>query len=320
MAFFQRFFIVLIPLLFIVLLSSFGLQAEPKEGFQKGSITLQGHERTFKYYIPNSYSSGKPVPLLFSFHGRGSHAEKQIQLTNFDQLAEKEGFIAVFPNSAEINEPNLKSGHERQWNDGRFDTPVNRAGIDDVKFTSEMIDYFARHYNVDLDRVYATGMSNGAYFVNRLAIELSDRLAGIGAVAGTIATPIATQKPRSPVPVVLMMGTDDPIVPYEGVSGYSLSAEETVDYWKNANALDAKPSTKTLGQLDKTDKTKVIRKKYKQAGQQAEVTFYKVIDGGHTWPGGPQYAKPSKVGLTSKQLEASKVIWNELKKFKRGNL
>ncbi len=320
MTFFRRFFIVLIPLLFIVLLSSFGLQAEPKEGFQQGTITLQGHKRTFKYYIPNSYSSGKPVPLLFSFHGRGSHAEKQIKLTNFDQLAEKEGFIAVFPNSAEINEPNLKSGHERQWNDGRFDTPVNRAGIDDVKFTSEMIDYFARHYNVDLDRVYATGMSNGAYFVNRLAIELSDRLAGIGAVAGTIATPIATQKPRSPVSVVLMMGTEDPIVPYEGVSGYSLSAEETVDYWKNANALDSKPSTKTLVQPVKTDKTKVIRKKYKHAGQQTEVTLYKVINGGHTWPGGPQYAKPSKIGLASKQLEASKVIWDELKKFKRGNL
>ena len=313
----QRVASVLIPVFFIFLLTSFALKAEQQTGLQHDSITFQGQERTFDYYIPTSYSSDESVPLVFSFHGRGSTAENQIKLTKYDELAEKEGFIAVFPNSSKINEPNLKRGHERQWNDGRFDTPAFRAGIDDVQFISKVIDYFENHYNIDSSRVYATGMSNGAFFANRLGVELPNRITGIGAVAGTLAAPVAAQKPNELVSVVLIMGTDDPIVPYDGVQGYSLSAEDTMDYWKNANGLHAKPSVKKLSTKTNKDKTEIIKTTYSSPKNKAEVVLYKVAGGGHTWPGGPQYAEESKIGKTSKHLNATEIIWHELKKYQK---
>lgn len=308
---------ILIPVFFIFLLTTFALQAEEKTGLIHDSLTFQNHERTFDYYVPSSYTRKEQVPLLFSFHGRGSTAENQIKLTKFDKLAEKEGFIVVFPNSTEINEPNLKRGHERQWNDGRFDTPAFRAGIDDVQFISNVIDYFSVHYNVDLSRVYATGMSNGAFFANRLGVELSARIAGIGAVAGTLAVPIATQKPHEPVSTVLVMGTDDPIVPYDGVQGYSLSAEDTVDFWNKANHVDANPVVTKIASQVGDDETEIIKSTYSSPTNDAEVIFYKVDGGGHTWPGGPQYAKERKIGKTAKYMNATEVIWNELKKHRK---
>lgn len=313
----RRIATVLIPVSFIFLLTTFALQAEEKTGLQQDSITVQSRERTFEYYVPRSYSGEEQVPLLFSFHGRGSTAKNQMKLTKFDTLAEKEGFIVVFPNSTEISEPNLKHGHERQWNDGRFDTPAFRAGIDDVQFISKVIDYFSNHYNIDLTRVYVTGMSNGAFFANRLGVELSERIAGIGAVAGTLAVPIAAQKPRQPVPTVLIMGTEDPVVPYEGVQGYSLSAEDTVGFWKKANDLDHKPDI--TKQVDENG-IEITKLTYSNPTDDTEVIFYKIDGGGHTWPGGPQYAKISKIGKTAKRMNATEVIWNELKKHTKENL
>lgn len=308
---------ILIPVSFLFILTAFALQAEQQTGLQNNKIIFQGQERTFDYYVPTSYSGDVSVPLVFSFHGRGSTSENIIKLTNFDMLAEREGFIAVFPNSAVVNEPNLKRGHERQWNDGRFDTPAFRAGIDDVQFISKVLDYFENHYNIDSSRIYATGMSNGAFFANRLGVELSERISGIGAVAGTLAAPIASQKPNVPVSVVLIMGTDDPIVPYDGVQGYSLSAEDTVRFWKNANGLDAKQAVKKLTKKANDDNTEIIKTTYASPAKDAEVVFYKVAGGGHTWPGGPQYAKESKIGKTSTHMNATEVIWQELKKFQK---
>lgn len=317
MAGLRQIFALFIPVLFLFLLTSFALQAEEKTGLLHDSIIVQKQKRTFDYYVPTSYSHDQSVPLVLAFHGRGSTAENQIKLTKFDELAEKERFIAVFPNSAAVHEPNLKKGHERQWNDGRMDTPAFRAGIDDVQFISQVIDYFTEHYNIDESRVYAAGMSNGAFFANRLAIELSDRIAGVGAVAGTLAVPIANQKPREPVSIVLIMGTDDPIVPYEGVNGYAFSAEETIDYWKKANGLNSNPSIKKLPKKDKKDTTEVIKIAFSDPTNRAEVILYKIQGGGHAWPGGPQYAKTNKIGLTSRQIHATEVIWNELKKHKK---
>lgn len=313
----QRLLATFIPILFLFLLTSFALQAEEKAGFYHGSIDVQNKERTFTYYIPSSYNHDDTVPLLLAFHGRGSTGKNQINLTKFDKLAEKEGFIAVFPDSSVVHEPNLKKGHERQWNDGRVDTPAYRANVDDIQFISKLIDHFTEHYNVDRSRVYAVGMSNGAFFVNRLAIEMPERIAGIGAVAGTIAVPITTAKPSEPVSTVFIMGTDDPIVPYHGVKNYSLSAEEAVHFWRQANGIKTKPTVKHLPKKAPNDKTEVSRFTYTHPSNHTEVSFYKVKGGGHTWPGGPQYAHVNKIGYTSQHFNATETLWHTLKKNRK---
>ncbi|UOR10560.1 alpha/beta hydrolase family esterase [Halobacillus amylolyticus] len=283
-------------------------------GFQSDSFEFEGYERTFQYYVPSSYSGKKSVPLMLSFHGRGSNSDGQIGLTGFEKVAEKEGFIVVFPDSTEIDDGNLTApSHRFQWNDGRTDTPQYRAGVDDVAFTSELIDYFEEKFNIDPSRIYASGMSNGSIFSNRLAVELSDRIAGIGAVTGPLAPSIAEKAPKGPITVVLFMGDQDPIVPYNGAPSVLLGAESTVDYWVEANDTASKPRVTYLPQTAEGDPTKIRREVYSGGKHGTEVIFYKMEGAGHTWPGGPQYLPPEYIGLVSNQINGSQLIWDELK-------
>lgn len=318
----QRSFLVMLTFLFTLLFAGAVSAAELKDEIQSDTLHFQGIERTFDYYVPTSYTGKKKVPLMLSFHGRGSNSEGQINLSGYEKVAEKEGFIVVFPNSTVIFEDGVPAGHERQWNDGRIDTPAYRAGIDDVGFTSALIDYFIDNFNIDVSRVYATGMSNGSFFSNRLAVELSDRIAGIGAVTGPLAAPIALKTPKNPVSVVLVMGDQDPIVSYDGYPGYMLSAQETINYWVKANEIrgNGKPKVNYLPQTAENDQTKIRREAYNGGKHGTEVILYKVEGGGHTWPDGPQYANPELIGYTSYHMNASEVIWNELKTHKNNHV
>ncbi|MDE5416275.1 alpha/beta hydrolase family esterase [Alkalihalobacterium chitinilyticum] len=277
-----------------------------------GSFDFDGYTRTFDYYIPSSYNEKKSVPLMISFHGRGSNAEGQRFLSGFEAVAEKEGFIVAFPNSTALGHETLL-GHRFQWNDGRIDTPQFNAGVDDVAFTDALIDYFEGKYNIDPSRIYASGMSNGSIFANRLAVELSDRIAGIGAVTGPLAFPIAQQTPKGPVTVVLFMGVEDPIVPYDGVQNYLLSTDATIDYWVKANNTVKKPRVTYLPQTEPGDPTKIRREVYSGGKHGTQVILYKMEGTGHTWPSGPQYAEIKDIGLVSHHINGSQVIWDELK-------
>ncbi|MFB4162235.1 PHB depolymerase family esterase [Alteribacillus sp. JSM 102045] len=282
---------------------------------QRDSFEFDGYERTYQYYVPSSYNGKKAVPLMLSFHGRGSNSDEQISLTGFEEIAEKEGFIVVFPDSTEIVDDYIDedSGHRFQWNDGREETPQKRAGVNDVGFTSELIDRFEENFNIDSSRIYANGMSNGSLFSHRLAVELSDRIAGIGAVTGPLASSIAEKTPKGPVPIVLFMGDNDTIVPYEGAENIILGAEATVDYWVEANNTAPKPRVTYLPQTAEDDPTKIRREVYSGGKYGTEVIFYKMEGAGHTWPGGPQYAPEESIGLVSRHINGSQVIWDELK-------
>lgn len=290
------------------------------ERILEGSMTVDGRERVFKYYVPTSFGKNqKEVPLMISFHGRGSNMDGQIRLSSFHHLAEKEGFIVVFPestyNTNGLTPAEIAQGYAKQWNDGR-DNPANRAGVDDVKFTSELIDYFADNYHVDLSRVYASGMSNGSRMANRLAVELSDRIAGIGGVVGPLNEAVAEKTPKGPVPVVLFAGTNDPVVNYNGLEGDYLSAEATVDYWVKHNRTVKKPRVTVLPQTGEENpghSTKVIRYVYSGGKQGSEVVFYKMDQAGHVWPGGPQYYGPELIGHITNHINGTQVIWDELK-------
>jgi polyhydroxybutyrate depolymerase len=315
---------ILLSIMLIMSLFSIATAAKPSpyeptvDDIQVGTFEYDGYQRTFKYYVPTTYNESKnPVPLMLSFHGRGSSGSGQIRLSSFQNVAEKEGFIVVFPDSTEIDDGQLISpGHRFQWNDGRTNTPQYRAGVDDVSFTSELIDHFQENFNIDPSRVYASGMSNGSLFANRLAVELSDRIAGIGAVTGPLAAPIAEKTPKGPVKVVLFMGTDDPVVNYHGIPDYLLSAEETVDYWVNANGTVTKPRIYELPQTGEEypgQTTKVIRHVYSGGKHGTEVVFYKLQGAGHVWPGGLYYSTPEYIGYPTNHINASQVIWDELK-------
>lgn len=287
-----------------------------KTGLKKAELEIDGLKRTFEYYIPSSYTDNQATPLLFSFHGAGSSGEGQIYLTEFDQIAENEGFIAVFPDSAVIKDGEIinreddesgfdpDSGVDKSWK-------INHDQVDDVAFTSAILDYFEENYNIDTNRVYATGMSSGALFSSHLAVMLPDRIAGIGLVTGQMTRTTAAITAEKPKTVVMIMGEDDPL--YSADSPIILSNEETIDYWLEANSITTEPDFAYLPQTAENDDTRISRTIYTGGKNNTEVIYYLVEGGGHTWPGGPQYLPESAIGKTSQHMNASEVIWEHLK-------
>ncbi len=286
------------------------------------------YNRTYLYYIPSSYDGSEAIPLLFSFHGMGSSGVEQIDLTKFDELAEQEGFIAVFPDSTNLPRdeespcyPSLIALEDAnpvfasidliQWNIGTNLSLQYCAGIDDVGFTSDMVDWFDDNYNIDESRIYATGMSNGAQFSHYVALMLPDTFAGIAPVCSPLTTNM-TWESVTPTTVIMMMGPTDPIVPYDGNALASIySMNDTVDFWLDVDGipLETEPVETVWGPTS-SDTTVVHRYVYSGGTDGTQVILFKVQGGGHTWPGGPLYSP--YVGKVTTHIDGSALIWKHL--------
>lgn len=266
---------------------------------QKGSLTVDGLTRTYTVHVPVQYSG--PAPLVIALHGGGGSSEKMANLTNFNAVSDKNGFIVVYPD-----------GVENHWNDGRdVSYRSHKEDIDDVKFISTLIDQLSKEFSIDETRIYVTGISNGAMMSCRLACELSEKVAGIAMVAGTM--PEALVLCPSPVPVLIMNGTDDPLVQWEGGEitvgsqslGVILSAYDTVMYWVSVNKCSSTPVVQWLP--DTREDGCFVRKEV-YPGEHI-VVLYAIEGGGHTWPGGPQHASEHFIGRTCYDIDAATVIW-----------
>jgi len=285
-------------------------------GLQSGVIESGGLNRTYEYYIPSSYDSeGDPVPLLFSFHGLGSSGVEQIDLTAFDVLAEQEGFIAVFPDATELDpddypEAELPSlpGAEIQWNLGA-ESLQYCAGIDDVGFVSDMVAWFGDNYNINESQIYSTGMSDGALFSYLLAFNLTGTFAGIAPVCGPMPWGFGNLT-ATPITVILMHGTADLILSYNGYGGLggnvTYSVDETIAYWRGVDNTTTGP-VETVWGPTASDSTVVTRYVYSGGTDGTEVILFKVEGGGHTWPGGPPV-----FGAVTTHIDGSALIWKHL--------
>jgi polyhydroxybutyrate depolymerase len=214
------------------------------------------------------------------------------------------GFITVYPNGTGV------AGIFLTWNAGGLHEKMAEGRADDVEFVGSLLDDLPTVVNVDPKRVYATGMSNGGMMCYRLAAELSDRIAAIAPVAGTMA--IAKAKPNRPVPVMHFHGTADRIVPPHGPGSGTpkfltfKSVEETVGIWAKLNKCKEKPVVKRLE--DKADDgTTVTKKTYASKEGGAEIVLIEVEGGGHTWPG---VEPPLRfIGKSTKDISANDMIW-----------
>ncbi len=276
-------------------------------GIGDQTLTVDGLQRTFQLHVPSSLP--KPAPLLIVLHGGGGASSGMRRMTDFDRVADQHGFIVVYPD-----------GLYRQWNDRRGSGRQMRSDADDVKFISALIDSLAAHLPVDTRRVYATGMSNGGMMTYRLACDLSDKIAAFAVVTANISPDFAhTCKPPRPVRLLIMNGTDDPIMPYRGGAvtpfnrplGEVLSTVDTVKFWANANGCtDA--LERQLPDRVPNDGTQIAITEFTSRAGNPPVVLYSVNGGGHTWPKpiGGQYLPPRRIGLVSREIDASEVIWN----------
>ncbi|MBI5760667.1 MAG: hypothetical protein HZA46_19285 [Planctomycetales bacterium] len=279
-----------------------GLAAEP-EG-QK--LEHDGRARTYILHLPKSHTKGSPVPLVVVLHGMGANGAITAALTQFDGVADKHGFAVTYPD-----------GVNKIWNFAA-ERPAGKVlkrdrAVDDVGFLTALIDELVRDRIAEKRRVYVTGISNGAYMSNRLGLDVSDRIAAIAPVAGTMPKFSAekTWAPRS-MPVLYIHGTQDKIVGFDGADlftkrAFSLSAEEQARWWAKQNGCDLNAKVEQLP--DKTDdETTVKRHTFAAKPGGAPVVFYEVIGGGHTWPGGSLQPEVL-LGKTSRDFSASDVIW-----------
>ena len=265
-----------------------------------GTIEHDGLQREYILYVPASYTVDQPVPLLFNFHGYTSNANVQMYYGSFRSIADTAGFIIIHPQGT------LDNQGITFWNVG-WGTEV----VDDVGFTEAMIDSIGLEYNIDLERVYATGMSNGGFMSFHLACQLSEKIAAVASVTGSM-TPFTFNNctPQHPTPTLQIHGTADNVVPYNGAIAWTLSIEDVLQYWVNYNNCDTSATITNLPNINLYDGSTVELIIYDGGDNGVTVEHFKVIGGGHTWPG-TVFGSPG----TNYDINASVEIWQFFSKY-----
>jgi len=257
------------------------------------SIYVGGLQRQYILYVPATYEPGTPVPLVLNFHGYTSNAFEQMFYGDFRPIADTAGFIVVHPMGTidQIGNPH--------WNVG-----WGLSQVDDIGFTSALIDSLSAAYDINQDRIYSTGMSNGGFMSYTLACELSERIAAIASVTGSFnANQSATCSPQHPTPVMEIHGTADETVAYNGNFLFA-SIPSVMTYWAGFNSCDTPPTITSIPDTDATDGCTVEHQLFPNGSNGVVVEHYKIINGAHTWPG----SAFGGVG-TNQDIDASKEIW-----------
>jgi polyhydroxybutyrate depolymerase len=259
-------------------------------GDTNATITSDGVERSYILHVPASYGGTSATPIVFVFHGFAFNADFIKGYTLFGDLGEEENFITVFPNGL---------GEPPRWNDGGDVTVA-----DDIQYFRDLLTYLEEELCLDPDRIFLAGYSNGGGMAQRIACALPERIAAFGTVAATYVDC------KAPVPWLAVHGIDDLLVPFEGGfnppergGGAFLPARRVVSEWARELGCDG------LGLISRPASEVELTTFARCAKGDGEALLYSIIRGGHTWPGA--YDLPTAtVGFTSKQLDATKTMWD----------
>jgi polyhydroxybutyrate depolymerase len=267
----------------MVLAACTGMSGQPLDA----TWTVGG--RSVRVHVPASYDPKSRTPVVINLHGYASDGADQAGVSHMIAKSNAAGFIAVHPD-----------GHDspRGWNAGVCCGSAASGGTNDTAWILSVLDALEAKLCVDPDRVYATGLSNGAFMAQRLACEAADRFAAIAPVAGVVGTPTCT--PSRPVPVFEVHGTSDPIIPFGG-GGFNGNepVPTTVNRWVTANHCTTTSTTFQHG-----DATCVT---HGGCAQNADVTLCTIDGGGHQWPGGDSIGVLD--GKKSDDLNATDAMW-----------
>jgi polyhydroxybutyrate depolymerase len=271
---------------------------EPRPaGTVEHTLTVGGRERHYRVYTPSGGTEGRPVVVFL--HGGGGNGELFERVTHLNGVADEGGFVVVYPDGSGRLDDKLLT-----WNAGDCCAYAKEQNIDDVGFVRALVDDVTARLKTGA--VFVTGFSNGAMMTYRLGCELADRIAGIAVVSG--AMNLDTCTPSKRLPVLIMHGTADTAVPYDG--GPSSAEFPTagtwtnrpvryaVDFWTRHNACGPAPAETTDGEV-----------RTQTYACEEDVTVYTVDGGGHGWPGGEK-ARARAVEPTPPRPDASRVIWD----------
>ena len=311
----------------------------------KEKVTVDDVDRNFMVRLPKGYDATKHYPVVIVLHGMSQDADDIERLSRFDEEADKDGIISVYPialhgrwNVGVRPEqpqrpmgmgpgrrrygggypgggyPGGRGGYPGGQRPGEQDPSLDRRAepADDLAFFNHMLDQMSTKFSVDSSRIYAAGLSEGGFMSLRVGCALSDRIAAVAALGAAMPKTMICV-PTRPVPLVMINGTSDPVVPYGGGTEHNrnlrvISVEDSAKAWARIDRCAEKPDKSKLSPHAKGGmETKVDT--YNGCQQNAQVILYSVKGAGNTWPGGEQYEAEKTIGKTSQDLNANEVIW-----------
>ena len=281
----------------LLLFNLFGQQQINKNLF------FDGQNRNYTMYIPSSYDGTSDYPLIFNFHPGGGTASSFFFTNDMRPIADTANFIAVYPQAAV--DPTDGS------NSWLHKTPTNH---NDVNFIEAIIDTLSNDYNIDNDRIYACGYSEGGLFSYELGCRLNNRIAGFASVSGSMLTDsyrlnngFGSCSLIHPTAVLLIPGTSDGNFHsmYNGFQPYYLSVSDITTYWANYNNTDPNPIINQVPNSNPSDGSTVERRSWENGDNCVTVQELKVINGGHDWPG----------SSGNMDINASQEIWKFVSKY-----
>jgi polyhydroxybutyrate depolymerase len=248
---------------------------EVAPGVSTVTLAVAGEERSFQLYVPSSYDPVDRHALVFDFHGAGGSGAGQSEYSGVYPVADSGGFVVASPDA---------EATRRTWD---FD------GGADSEFVAAMVETLRTRVCLDTTRIYAMGFSDGATFANVLACEEGFNLAGIALVSGGGSA--QSCQPRGPLDVIMMHGTEDPVLPYNVIN-----PDQWASDWAELNGCEEVPVTEDLGQG-------IGVATFSNCPPEGDVVFYRVEGGGHTWPGADNVLPP-EAGPTTNALQGTTEI------------
>ncbi|MBI33942.1 MAG: hypothetical protein CMP67_01085 [Flavobacteriales bacterium] len=253
------------------------------------NIVHNGISREYLIYIPSSFSGDSVAPLVLNFHGFGGNINDYLSYTSMLSIAETEGFVLVFPQGS------LMDGYSH-WNPS-LPSSDNKSTADDLGFIEALIQQLSNNYNIDSKRIYACGYSNGGMMSFGLANHKSNLFAAVASVSGAMLETDNT--PNHPMPVLMIHGTSDGVIPYAGNNEYA-SVESTLTFWRNFNSTDSISNSNSITSGGNT----IEYTSYSNGNNGVSVEHYKINQGGHEW-----------FDLNYNELNTSELIWEFFSKY-----
>ena len=271
------------------------------------TVTADGRTRTSHLYVPTTLPAGEPVPLLVALHGGTGWGRQFQRSSGFDGIAEANGFLVVFPDGVGVGPTETL----RTWNGGICCGPAARDDVDDVAFVAQLVAQISGEYDVDPDRIYAAGHSNGAVLSIRLACELSDTIVAVGFQAGSMS--IDTCDPPVPVSMLHLHGEADENVPPQGGKGSKgISGVEwrpVLDGLRTFAAADGCPAGSTV--VVDPDRPELTIQRWAPCGDGTVVEYVLVPGANHAWMGAAAGGR-SPSGTPFAGFDSSAAIWSFL--------
>jgi len=283
---------------------------------EEGTFSHQGLDRYYYLHLPDNI--GPEAPLVVVIHGYTSSANTIMAYSKMNEVADREGFAVVYPQGTIDAEGNTFFNVGYEFN--------VESTIDDVSFIRELVLYLREKYRFSTEKTFATGMSNGGDMSYLLACTSSDLFRAVAPVAGVMMKEtLENCNPVKPIPVFEIHGTNDNISYFDGdmenTAGWGAyyGLPKTIEFWVTKHDLNKKEEIQ-LTSISKGDKNDIIFERYWSEEKLEEVWFYKVIDGGHIWPGFTYkwWKNPLAwyyLGSGNDDINASEEVWSFFKKF-----